>query len=214
MFIQREKSNYGNLLYEARCKSKIAESVEKQKFLFEANLLSFGVFLFIEIYLLKVYLLNIDINLLAESHISWFTIAATVAVAVGGFYSLLVIATTSFSKDCIYENGITSFNHNLIDYLLNRVFHSYKDITKIEIGKFKSSTSFHPVEFMVIHEKGRKATTLYSSWYRNDYWEILKQVLKEKCPQASWIWLPEEEGSAEHIHHLNQKWRKKHYQGA
>lgn len=189
MLLQQKKNEYDTIIYEAKYTTPLATSIPHQKLFFEIHLASLGAFAFLDAYFIRIYLSRLSLGWLAESHWSWFYAASIAFVSLGVLYCLISILSTSFSRDCIFENGIMCFNHSLLDYLKKHIYHPFESISKIEVGELSAQDSQDKAEFLRIYEKNRKntATILYSSLYENDYWNTLKSVLKEKCPQASWV---------------------------
>ena len=188
MLLHNNTDEHGLMIYEAKCRSSLASSIPHQKLFFEIHLVSFGTFAFLDAYFIREYITRLSLSWLAQSHWSWFYAASIALASLGVLYCLVSILSTSFSRDCIYENGIMCFNHSLLDYLRRHVFHRFKDISKIEYGELADPDSANEGEFLRIYENDRKdpATILYSSLYENDYWNTLRSVLQEKCPTASW----------------------------
>ena len=188
MLLQRQNMNFGPVLYEARCRSLVASSIPRQKLLFEIHLVALGAFVFLDLYFVRESIGRLGQSWFFQSAWSWFYISSMVVASLGVLYTLVSLSVTSFSRDCIFEKGITCFNHTLVDYLRNDIYHSFNEIKRIEIEKLEPRDSGVQGELMRIFEQGRKnRTILCSSFYENDYWDMLKSVLKERCPEASWV---------------------------
>lgn len=102
-------------------------------------------------------------------------------------FSMVIFALGGFDIDGIYDNGISSCCHTLYAYIKKETFHSYKNITKIGTGTriLKGKKS----QFIVIYEHNSKQPTIPNyteAEYKNDFYQKLIEILKQKCPHAKW----------------------------
>jgi len=175
----------GRLLYESIEKEQLLMDIGRQKRLYKRawillilQLMAFIILL----YALLTTSLKID-DLL-------FIILVIVSLSLGIFICLWAIYNISFSKDQIYENGVSSFIHTIIDYYKGETFTPFKDITKIEWGYGTTRAAPNkPFRFLAIYKNNEnKHTTIFTDkYYINNFFEILIKTLKEKCPNVPWI---------------------------
>jgi len=99
----------------------------------------------------------------------------------------LIEISGGFEVDGIYENGITNSMTTLTEKIGGKGFHPYSKITKVGYGnEYKRKGNS---EFIVVYENNSRLPTVRSytkTKYKNDFYEKLKTVLKQKCPNVPW----------------------------
>lgn len=170
-------SKRGRLLHEAITGKWYIDSVRGQIEIFLGGLV---------ILVIGIFLIFQAVILVPSDKISWMLaiIGALFCVPFG----IVAMYVQSFSKDQIYEKGISSLTHSFKDFLKRNTFHRYEDILKIGEGVHKSAEG-KQLRFLLIYtNNGQKpATALLDRLYKNDFFDKLIEVLKEKCPNAQWV---------------------------
>lgn len=112
-----------------------------------------------------------------------------VLLCVCAFFCSFIFLFVPLSKDAIYEKGITTFYHSLIETLRGYNFHPWQNISKIEVGEHIDKILHKTSEYIILYEKSRpQATTIIEgSDYVNDFMEKLKDALKKNCSYAVWV---------------------------
>ena len=103
------------------------------------------------------------------------------------FFFVFILLGIGFEIDAIYENGVTNRYTSLKEFLQNKRFHRFEDITKIGYGI--NNIENEKSEFIVMYEKNSKDPTIpnYTKIeYKNNFYEKLIETLKPKCPNAIW----------------------------
>ncbi len=196
MFLQEKRTDCGKMLHLADTKSCVARSLQRQRFLFISYCSCFLVFALFTGIILATRGDALSPSGFASSHWSW-TYASLIGFSfLGMVYSCASLVTISFSRDSIYEKGITSFNHNFLEFLRGETFHSFENITRIETGRLQGTRSRKGCAIIRLFERNsrRPALVLDSSSFRGDYWDQLLRVLQQNCPAAAWTALPPRTG--------------------
>ena len=103
-------------------------------------------------------------------------------------FLLLLFACGGIDISGIYENGISSAHHHLIDFLFRKTFHKYEDITKIGYGTLNRYGK--NINFLTFYEKNLKKpsiTCFREDKYTNDFYKKLISTLKEKVSNIEWV---------------------------
>lgn len=126
-------------------------------------------------------------------------ITAYIAVMIVGIFFLLlsfwIVATFNPTTDRIFENGVTSTDHNLFDYLGNKTFTPFNRITRIGTGIGVTPVFQDRFRFIAIYIDGKKrnATTLTDQYCQEGFFEKLEEMLAIKCTRVPWVpmeWKP------------------------
>ena len=102
------------------------------------------------------------------------------------FFVLLHIYMIPLSIHGIYLNGISSAQHFFPDYLKNKTFQRYQDISKIGYGTSKREGN--DFQFLVVYTDNLKlpSAVFNGFWITDDFLDKLENTLKKRCPNAQW----------------------------
>jgi hypothetical protein len=183
--LNKTDSYKGRLLYEAVTNEHILNSIERQKQFFKHYVvILIGCIVLIVGITYALFTMDLDSGDIAGIMILYLIMIPILYISIWG------ITNISFSKDQIYENGISSFTHTLRDYLNDNIFHRYEEITKIGWGygvtRAERNKQFRFVAIYVNNEY-RHTTVFDDDKNINDFFDILINTLKKKCPNVPWI---------------------------
>lgn len=103
----------------------------------------------------------------------------------------IIFYTTSFSFDRIYENGIESCRHTIIDRMRGNVFHRYDEISLLGYGEklFNSGVTRRFVLIYTNNKEKRETGFVETDAYpcKNGFFDVLLETLQEKCPDIEWV---------------------------
>lgn len=143
-----------------------------------------------------VYMIALDIKRDFPYHHTWQLLLLYTLMLPVLLISLYALYITPFTLNAIYENGVSSVNHTLIDFIKRRTFHRYDDIRKIEVWNKKSENGTRMQKKILIYENdSNKPSLTFTEFikngstyaYKNDFLNVLEKHLKDKCPNAKWI---------------------------
>ncbi len=182
MFRRKER---GKMIYRADLTVWIANTLHDQVYLFVASLWGISVL---------TYLLILDLT----GRIKFYTIIGTIIwyfMAIPSLtFCIIALIHVPFTLDAIYEKGISSTEHTIIDFILGRTFHRYEDIRKVRICREHLDENTIWLEIKIYEKNRKKPATKYvekiengkPKYYKNKFLERLIDTLKKECPNAKW----------------------------
>jgi hypothetical protein len=181
---KKNEVDRGRLLYEAIYKDTILNSIERQKQVWAHYvLILFGSIVLLIGITYALFAMDLDSGDVAGIFVLYLVMIPIL------YASIWAIINISFSKDQIYENGISSFVHTIFDYYKGEIFTPFKEITRFCWGYGVSRADRNKqFRFVVIYRKNkqRHATILTDDKVLNDFFEVLIRTLNEKCPNVPW----------------------------
>ena len=169
----------GKVIYRAKLAKDITATLRQQIILF---IISIG------IVALLLFLLLLGLNRGGDPY-DINHIISLIGILVFTSIFLLVIWLNPLTTSIIYEKGVSSDGHTIIDKVFGYTFHPFPNITRIGYGTHHLPSQGIDSEFIVIYEASRRrATTSFRSVaFEDNFIDILKRVLTEKCPDAEWV---------------------------
>ena len=165
----------GKLLYKGKS-GRYYDTINGQKKMITLIIFSMGVFLTYAICSI-IFQITIAGSIILLEALLFFLI---------GILLLLLYAVGGIDIDGIYENGISSAHHTLIEYLKGKTFHPYNTISKVGYGIKKDEHS----RFLSIYLNNESIPGIrayYDKDYKNDFYKELIKVLRNKCPDIPWV---------------------------
>ncbi|MFQ6061535.1 MAG: hypothetical protein ACE5KV_09660 [Thermoplasmata archaeon] len=171
------RKNRGSLLFEGKTGHALDDSRRAQRNAFLACIF-FLVFLGLLVVLWAVGFLHPVVPAY------WVLFFVGISVLIASFLGYAL--SFGFEIDAIYEEGITNRAATLLDRLRNQFFARFAEIKTIEYGTL--ATQEGNVDFLrVFGSKGSLLKPFYNRKYRNDFYGVLVQTLKEKCSDCEWL---------------------------